>query len=145
MNNIDLWQGSSVGESARLIPARSRVRISPLLVFLRVIAERSCFTTRSTLFFKLRFYGARGSLSFERQSVFLSRHCPRGRVGVNDGACSNYTNSEVKRKTNLSLARLLRLPVLSVSALRRQRRAGQHYDCTVVNFIHEAIFDCTGA
>jgi len=75
-----------------------------LLVFLRVIAERSCFTTRSTLFFKLRFHGARGSLSFERQSVFLRRHSPRGRVGVNDGACSNYTNSEVKRKTNLSLA-----------------------------------------
>ena len=27
-----IWQGSSVGESARLIPVRSRVRISPLLI-----------------------------------------------------------------------------------------------------------------
>lgn len=29
----ELWQGSSAGESARLIPVRSRVRISPLLFF----------------------------------------------------------------------------------------------------------------
>ena len=32
-NRKDLWQGSSAGESARLIPVRSRVRISPLLFF----------------------------------------------------------------------------------------------------------------
>ena len=31
MRNINRWQGSSAGESARLIPVRSRVRISPLL------------------------------------------------------------------------------------------------------------------
>ena len=38
-----MWQGSSVGESARLIPVRSRVRISPLLflfIFLTVFAVR---------------------------------------------------------------------------------------------------------
>lgn len=28
---LKIWQGSSAGESARLIPVRSRVRISPLL------------------------------------------------------------------------------------------------------------------
>ena len=33
LNNNIKWQGSSVGESARLIPVRSRVRISPLLFF----------------------------------------------------------------------------------------------------------------
>ena len=33
-NIIKIWQGSSAGESARLIPVRSRVRISPLLFFI---------------------------------------------------------------------------------------------------------------
>ena len=45
-----IWQGSSVGESARLIPVRSRVRISPLLFFVaysRVILRAQGFQPKS--------------------------------------------------------------------------------------------------
>ena len=45
-----IWQGSSAGESARLIPVRSRVRISPLLFLLltsRVIRRLLFFFQRT--------------------------------------------------------------------------------------------------
>ena len=49
-NNLDLWQGSSVGESARLIPARSRVRISPLLIKKGRISNLPFFIALGTTF-----------------------------------------------------------------------------------------------
>ena len=75
-----LWQGSSVGESARLIPVRSRVRISPLLFFIaysRGIRSARAFSPNRKMF-KISHFAllAHGSLSAKQYSIVLLRHSP---------------------------------------------------------------------
>ena len=68
-----LWQGSSVGESARLIPVRSRVRISPLLI------KKGQDLILSLFYWFVEFdeYSIKSSSDLRAECILMSMYCFR--------------------------------------------------------------------